>query len=955
MNSTSATTASIAFGRFEVLPHRRELLADNQPVKLGGRAFEVLMVLIESRGAVVSKDELMARVWPDRVVEENNLQAQIVVLRKVFGADRDLIHTVSGRGYQFTGELRIQPSRSDDRVGRRTVVARPGSASSLTNLPASVSELIGREDELADILNLAAAHRLVTLTGPGGIGKTGLAVALARELLPHFADGIWLVELSPVADPELLPATVAAAVGLDLGGGEASTQGVAQALVGRRLLLVLDTCEHVVGAAAALAEAVLRGGTGVQIVATSREPLRAEGEWTYPVPALSVPAVEAAADDKPLEYGAVRLFSERAQAALGRFSPDRRLIANIVAICRRLDGIPLAIELAAARAASLGIEELAAHLDDSFRLLSGGRRTALPRHQTLRATLDWSHQLLAAPERIALRRLAIFAGSFTLDAAVRVIASPEIARPEIVESVASLVEKSLLTAAVEGAAARYRLLDTTRTYALDKLDESGERQTAARRHAEYHRELFERDEAEWETRPTTEWMADYGWRINDLRAALDWAFSPQGDRSIALALAAAAVPLWTQLSLLEECRNWCERALATLDDTDRGTRREMIFQEALALSSMFTRGNSGQVRAAIERGLALAEKLEDSLHQLQLFAGLNIFLTRIGDFRGAVAVAEQAGALAQAANNPADLIMAEWTLGVSHHLAGNQAAAQAHCESGLSRAARLGAFRANFFGYDHRIRALVALARALWLRGFADQAVRVAQQAIDEGEALDHPVSFCIALIYSATVFLWTGDLSRAEGITERLTDHSRRHSLAPYGAVAVGLKGEIAIGKGNPEAGLDMLRNAIETLGAEQHNILVTTFAAASAEGLRKQRQWDEALLAINSAISRAAACGATFDMPELLRIKAHIFADMPGEDRSSATECANEALTLAREQSAMGWELRATMLLARLLSEDGRREQARHALTLIYERFTEGFQTADLLKAQRLIGDLS
>src|SRR6516162_3122977 len=331
MEPASEASASVAFGRFRVLPHRRELLVDGRPIKLGGRAFDVLMALIEARGAVVSKGALMTRVWPDRIVEENSLQAQIAALRTIFGAERGLIRTVSGRGYQFTGEIRILSAGTDDRADAGVAAAEP--APPPTNLSEAISELIGRDDELAEILNLAAAHRLVTLTGAGGIGKTRLVLAMARELRQHFADGVWLAEFSPLSDPGLVPTTVASAVGLEFGTGEVSAQRVAQALADRRLLLVLDTCEHVITAGAADAE-----------------------------------------DDDLTRYGAVRLFVERARATVPHFVPGRRLMTMVAAICRRLDGIPLAIELAAARASALGIEELAARLDDRFHLLTGGSR-----------------------------------------------------------------------------------------------------------------------------------------------------------------------------------------------------------------------------------------------------------------------------------------------------------------------------------------------------------------------------------------------------------------------------------------------------------------------------------------------------------------------------------------------------------------------------------------------------
>src|SRR6516162_7770545 len=565
MHAASEAPAGIAFGRFLLLPDRRELLADGRPVKLGGRAYDVLMALIEARGAVVSKNALMARVWPDRIVEENNLQWQISWLRAALGGDRNLIRTVSGRGYQFTAEIETVDGTPEADAGTAIAAAQPelrearrdgGIPGELppTSLPEPVSELIGRDDILGEILSLAAAHRLVTLTGAGGIGKTRLALAAARRLLPQFADGVWLAEFSPIADPGLVPVSVAAAVGLDLGGGVVSAQRVAQALAGRRLVLMLDTCDHVIGGAAALAEAVLRAGRRPHLLATSREPLRAEGEWVYPVPPLAVPAEDAEDADDLLRCGGVRLFVERLRAAEPHFAPDRRSAAMIAAICRRLDGIPLAIELAAARAAVLGVEEVATHLDDRFQLLTGGRRTALPRHQTLRATLDWSYGLLSDPERVILRRLAVFSGVFRLEAASAVIASPEIAPAEVVDGIANLVAKSLVTVVAGSAAGCCRLLDTMRAYGLEKLIEAGERQRLARRHAAHCRDLIERAEAEWERRPTAAWPAEYAAEIDNLRAALDWAFSAEGDAQLGIALTVAAVPGWMQLSLLEECR-----------------------------------------------------------------------------------------------------------------------------------------------------------------------------------------------------------------------------------------------------------------------------------------------------------------------------------------------------------------------------------------------------------------
>ena len=319
MTLAPSPSESLAFGRFQVLPHHRELLADGQPLQLGGRAFDLLMALIEARGAVISKDALIARVWPSQAVEENALEVQISALRRAFGAERQLIRTVSGRGYQFTGEIRIETAGRDERTGPATAVVQPGSAMSPTNLPEWVSGLIGRDDELHEVVSLAVRYRLVTLIGPGGIGKTRLALAVARALRAEFPDGVWLAELAPLSDASLVPATVATAAGLDLGAGIASPERVANALTGKRLLLVLDNCEHVIDAAAVLAETLARANLAVHVIATSREPLRGEGEQVFPVSPLSVPADDAEERDDFQRYGAVQLFLERAAAALSRW------------------------------------------------------------------------------------------------------------------------------------------------------------------------------------------------------------------------------------------------------------------------------------------------------------------------------------------------------------------------------------------------------------------------------------------------------------------------------------------------------------------------------------------------------------------------------------------------------------------------------------------------------------
>ena len=308
---------AVAFGRFKAIRHRRELLADGRPVGLGGRAFDTLMALLDAHGTVLSKDELMSRVWPDRVVEENNLPAQISLLRKVFGPDRHLIRTIAGRGYQFTGELRTTPA---------TAAGPPPSA--VTNLPEAVSELIGREAEIGKVAALVTDHRLVSLVGAGGIGKTRLALEVARHLLSRFPGGVFVAELGPLSSPALVPATVASALGLTHVVGTGSHERVAAAVGTKKLLLLIDNCEHMVEAAAGMAEALLRASPGVSLLTTSREPLRVSGEQVYRVPPLDVPSEDTQDTEGIFRHGAVRLFLSRAQAADPRYVADGRVAAG---------------------------------------------------------------------------------------------------------------------------------------------------------------------------------------------------------------------------------------------------------------------------------------------------------------------------------------------------------------------------------------------------------------------------------------------------------------------------------------------------------------------------------------------------------------------------------------------------------------------------------------------------
>jgi len=953
LHASDASTI-VEFGRFTVELRRRELLADGQPIKLGGRAFDLLIALIEASGAVVSKDVLLDRVWPGRIVEENRLQNQVSALRKAFGADHNLIRTVAGRGYQFTGQIRARSADSAVRSVSAVPPGVPAASDSPTNLPGRVSELIGRDAEVEEILHLLAEHRLVTLTGVGGIGKTTLGLEVARLLLPEFADGIWVAELGPLSDPDLVFVTVATALGLELAAGATSPERVANALRSKRLLLVLDNCEHVINAAASMAEALSRANPWARMMATSREPLRVSGECIYRVLPLGVPAEGAEDPDEVLRHGAARLFVARARDADPHFSLDSRAAAAIAAICRRLDGMPLAIELAAARTASLGLEGLASRLDDRFMLLTGGRRTALPRQQTLRATLDWSYELLSEPERAVLRRLAVFPGGFTLEAASTVVASAEIDASDGVDHVPDLVEKSLVVADGAGATVNYRLLETMRAYALDKLAQAGELEQVARRHAEYHRDLFERAESEWETRPATEWLADYGRRIDDVRTALDWAFSPNGDTSVGVALAAASAGLWGQLSLPEECHRHVDRALASFaPGSIPAERRAMLLYAALGESLIYIKGPR-ETGAAWMTALEIAERLNDTDYQMRALYGLWACRNLGGEYQASLAFAQRFCSLAVKQADPADLLIGDRMTGVVLHFLGDQASAREHIERMLARyVAPVRRSHTIRFLYDQRVVAAAYLARILWLQGFPDRAMSTVQSIVGDPPVIGHARSVALAQA-ACPISLLVGDLPATERAVATLLDEAARHALAIWHAWGRAFEGILFIKRGDAVNGLALLRTARGELRETGFAALYTEILRALAEALAGAGEVAEGLMTVDEALARSERDEERWCVAELLRIKGELLLLQAGPDAAvTAEDHFRQAIDWAGRQSALSWELRAATSLARLWREQSRKEEARELLAPIYARFTEGFATADLRTAKALIDE--
>jgi predicted ATPase/DNA-binding winged helix-turn-helix (wHTH) protein len=921
---------AVHFGPYRIYPEQRLVMEADQPLRLGRRAMDILLILLKYAGNVVSKQQLIADVWPNSVVEEINLRVHMAALRKALGdgqAGQRYIVTVAQRGYSFVAPYSLEQVEQQS--------ASPAKPSNGHNLPLRRTRLIGRQALVDSLVTQLPRQRFITLVGPGGIGKTTVALRVAEQLIGHYRDGIRLLDLAPINDPRLITGHLAALLDLSLHDSEPMSD-LAHLLRDRQMLLVIDNCEHLVDSVAMLSESLLRGAPQVHILTTSRESLRAEGEFVQRLESLDCPPPIAVPDRaQALTFSALQLFVERAMASHDSFELSDAELPLLINICRRLDGIPLALELAAAQVASLGLDGLLTQLQDSFRLLTHSSQTTLARHQTLHATLDWSFDLLNNCEQICLRRLAVFRGGFTLASAAAVIVGEQVKPREVFGSITQLVAKSLLCVDVGDEEVFYRLLDITRSYALEKLEQAGELPATRERHAERCLALMQQAQTDWEQIPTALWIERYARGLEDIRAALDWGLNARGPESLAIRLTAASTPLWQELSLLKEHGGYVRKALALLDASPEPCQPlKMTLKLALGSACYHAQGGSAETVGAFVTARTLARQCNDVVGELRAVSGHMAVNLSCGNYQMALEQSQQFDRLGLD-GDPLLSLSTHRLRVLALHFAGDQQRARVNAEEVIQRMAQSGHLNrfTHGFGvqYDQSVAALTILARILWLQGLPEQAWRTARQALDIALQINHGTSICYTLALSGCpIAHYNGNTRTARELLRLLLEQAQKHSVQLFYTWA-------------------------------QHYAHVIDSAAAAPSPRAAVGLIKEIMVTLNTAfvdgdlLQRADTGAAGWSTAEILRARADalLATDCPVKNCNAETVLI-KAINVAKSQGALAWELRSASSLARLWLRQGRYRQAHTLLAPIYQRFTEGHATPDLKAARRLLDEL-
>jgi len=931
-----------AFGPFRLSRARKLLMEGDDRVRIGSRAFDLLLALVERAGEVVTKEALTAVIWPSTVVEDSSLRVHMAALRKALrdgqGGARYLINA-PGRGYSFVAPVRMLAegdSKSESESG-------PADTESIrSHLPTRLTRIIGRELVKSRVLRNLAQSRLVTLVGPGGIGKTAAAIDIANQVVGDYADGIVFVDLALVEDAMLAPATIAARLGISNRVID-SEPILGTFLRGKHMLLILDNCEHVSQVVAPLIQRQLLASPRLHVLATSREPLGAASETLHRLQGLDVPPVSSTLTrEQAMRYQSVQLFVARANASSGDFrlsDDDAPLVADI---CRWLGGNPLAIELVAVRSDLFGISELAAKLD--ARLLSShqAHRTALPRHRTLAAMLDWSYQLLSATEQVVLRRLAVFRSGFSLASAKYVAADETMAAGDVLNAILSLAAKSLVLSNVHADHTSYELVGLTRAYAFEKFLEGDDHAATRHRHACYMLGTLNESQAGWPTADKDQWMARYGPLLDDVLAAIDFSLSTPAHRNLGIDLLLVGLIVGVRFSRFAEFEILTKLALRALEGSSPDPAREIRLRNILIYLLDSQQGPSGRLAEELTK----AKRLDaDSGSAWALIDARIIDFIRswaAGNYSDMALQSARIAGFAQASGDPMAAIVALRVQAQASHFTGDHERSLILSDAVLANPARRGPLASITGTTDFDVSMRIVQARIHWLQGRADLAAVVADEAIAFAR-LDDSQSLCIALAFAGCpVALWSGDLTKARTLIELLREQASDHTLRGMWLPWARALGDLIDRR---ERGQLVAASSQMLHSAEQYGLLLVDhlftveqeFVVVEAFGIERAVE--------------ASWCG-----PELQRLAGERLLHLGSGSGTEATAEASfkSAVALARRQKAVAWELRASTSLAKLWQRQSREREAYQLLSGVYARVQPGRDTADLISARGILVEL-
>ena len=913
---------AFTFGNFELKPDRSLLLRDGVPVRLGSRAFALLVALVENAGQVVTSEVLTARVWPDTNVSESNIRVHLAAIRKVLVDDEgETIVTVPGVGYRFALPVTVQKATLQQR--------------SHSNVPILLTELIGREGVVHELLESIERFRFISIIGSGGIGKTSVALAVSALAIERYEDGACFVDLTPLDNSSSLPFALASALRLPSSNG-IDEAAILERLRARKMLLVFDNCEHLIEVSARLAETILRECPDVHLLTTSREPLRAQGEFVRRLLPLQSPpfGYEPMTAAEVMAFPAVQLFVHRATASYSGFRLEDSDALALARLCSKLDGIPLAIELAAARADSFDIKRLTEELDNSLQVLTRGRRTAQERHRTLRATLDWSFRLLTESEQLLLARLGVFRSLFDREAALRIAVGAALDPEQVLDGLANLSAKSLLVISSDSAVPLYRLLESTRAYANEKLDAGDDPHRVRRLHATYLKwAIAQTDPKSAELLPSQRSVVSR--LVDEARAAIVWAFSPDGDSELGMELITSSAYLWSELSLFEEYKRYADQALTVIRSTPDSAREELRLLDATVPAIYETLGSVAELYTTALRILELASQLGDKKVMTRGLHSIWRYHHGRGEYLQSLDAAEKVRQTLET-ELPGQVwwkpLKALSLLYLGRVVEARSLLAQIDEHIPMSHVEITAS-------YDYNVSVIVngALARLLWLQGMFDSASLCAEACVGSAIRAGKAVAVCFALtIAGCPISLWKRDFEATERNLALMQEYAVR-SRSIYWNQYVQVF-QVGLAAAQDPAATENLLAGVQTSKWdyrhwENFSVLGEGFAPRMfIERAKEDRYW---------------WCSA-----EILRLEAsRIHRMKKTKDRSTTRGLLCSALDIAREQKALAWELRVAKSLLETATSPEEIQEARRLLRTTASEMEEGFDSLDFREAETLI----